>query len=453
MTSPVPENIRMEDYTYELPDGKIAKYPLEDRAASKLLVYDRGNISHAPFRDIVKLTGGHGIMVLNNSKVIQARILINKPSGAGIEIFLLEPLDPAGYSEAFSASPGCRWKCMTGNKKRWKSGKLSKEFMAGGSEVTLKTLMTADHGSWQEIQFTWEPDNLPFGLVIDGAGLTPVPPYLDRSPVPEDKSWYQTVYSRFEGSVAAPTAGLHFTGDILDKLRRIGSVTGEITLHVGAGTFVPVKSETPCTHTMHAEHFSVADKTIRQIIDHAGSVTAIGTTSVRTLESLYWLGIKELTGISQVARNQFENNQKTTGSSLCRFNLSQWEYIDLPGDIPAKVALEAVLHKLAVEGEDVLEAKTEMMIIPGYQFRVTDRLITNFHQPGSTLLLLVAAFIGEDWRRVYEYALKNDFRFLSYGDSSLLIPGQTAGTNALRLKPGRSLTAPKACGFLKRTKP
>ncbi len=426
MTSPVPENIRMEDYTYELPDGKIAKYPLEDRAASKLLVYDRGKISHTPFRDIVRLAGGYGMLVLNNSKVIQARILMNKPSGAAIEIFLLEPLDPADYNGAFSASPGCRWKCMTGNKKRWKGGALSKKIMAGESEVTLETLMTADHGAWQEIQFTWEPDSLPFGLVIDGAGLTPVPPYLNRLPVPEDKAWYQTVYSRYEGSVAAPTAGLHFTGEILDKLRRSGSATGEITLHVGAGTFVPVKSETVLNHTMHAEHFSVTGKTIRQIIKNAGLVTAIGTTSVRALESLYWLGVKEIKGCSRVTVKQLENRGQTTGRNPGYFSLSQWEYAGLPDDIPAEAALEALLHKLSALDEDVLEAKTEMMIIPGYRFRITDRLITNFHQPGSTLLLLVAAFIGGDWRRVYDYALKNDFRFLSYGDSSLLIPLQAA---------------------------
>ncbi len=423
MTSPVPENIRMEDYSYQLPEDRIAKFPLEDRAGSKLLVYDRGKIGKTPFRNIIKLAGGDGLLVLNNSRVIQARIIMYKPTGSRIEIFLLEPLEPAGYERAFVASPGCRWKCMTGNKKKWKGGSLAKEVMVHGKKATLKTEMTADHGTWQEIRFSWEPGELQFGDVIDGAGMTPVPPYLDRMPVAGDKSWYQTVYSRHEGSVAAPTAGLHFTGKILDELRASGSATGEITLHVGAGTFAPVKSETADSHHMHSEHFSVTKKTIRQIIDYAGSVTAVGTTSVRTLESLYWMGVKELTGLLNDVPLKETAGKKASGVNSCSSGLSQWEYVSLPGNIPVTAAMEALLHKIDKKDSEILEAKTGMMIVPGYRFRVTNRLITNFHQPGSTLLLLIAAFIGKDWRRVYKYALDHDFRFLSYGDSSFLIPG------------------------------
>ncbi|TVR73264.1 MAG: S-adenosylmethionine:tRNA ribosyltransferase-isomerase [Marinilabiliales bacterium] len=415
-----PGDIRMEDYTYDLPAARIAKYPLKDRSASRLLLYDNGAITHLPFRGIAKLAKNGGLMVFNNTRVIQARIIMYKSTGSRIEIFLLEPLEPSLYTEAFLAGPGCRWKCMIGNKKRWKGGHLEKEVIIEGAAAVLKALMVKDHGGWQEIEFRWKPEALGFGAIIDGAGLTPVPPYLGRDSEAGDKNWYQTVYSRHEGSVAAPTAGLHFTGEILDEIRRSGSATGEITLHVGAGTFAPVKSPTAEGHTMHEEHFTASGEIIRRILQNHGAVTAVGTTTVRTLESLYWLGVKCL------------HNSKTNIEPRCNhgpseaddISLGQWEYLDLPGDVTVTEAMNALLNKMANEGNDLLKARTELMIVPGYRFRLTDRMMTNFHQPGSTLLLLVAAFIGNDWRRVYEYALNNNFRFLSYGDTALLIPAK-----------------------------
>ncbi len=425
-----PESIRIEDYSYNLPDGRIARFPLENRAGSKLLVYDNGDVSHTTFPNITRLAGTEGLMIFNNTRVIQARILMYKDTGARIEILLLEPLRPAEYNLAFSSSSGCLWKCMVGNKKRWKSGKLVKDLMIEGEKISLFTNIVKDHGNWQIIEFSWHPEHHPFSRVIDSAGLTPIPPYLDRMPQDSDKLNYQTVYSRFEGSVAAPTAGLHFTGEILEKLKKSNILTGEITLHVGAGTFQPVKSASAEGHPMHAEHFSVSVETIEKIINNLSKTTAVGTTSVRTLESIYWLGVKQLINLKNIksshtkkllsGKERLPKGEKTKYPVL----LSQWEHMKLPQNIPAAEALGALIDGLKLDGLSALDAKTEMMIIPGYKFRVTDRLITNFHLPGSTLLLLIAAFIGNDWRKVYNYALDNDFRFLSYGDSSLLIPGK-----------------------------
>ncbi len=419
-----PGDIRMEDYTYDLPDTMIAKYPLKDRSDSRLLLYDNGAITHLPFRGITSLADNGGLMVFNNTRVIQARIIMYKSTGSRIEIFLLEPLEPSGYTKAFLAKPGCRWKCMIGNKKRWKGGHLEKEVIIDGTAAVLLTSLVKDHGSWQEIEFRWKPETLAFGTIIDGAGLTPVPPYLKRNPEAGDKTWYQTVYSRHEGSVAAPTAGLHFTGEILDEIKRSGNATGEITLHVGAGTFAPVKSPTAEGHTMHEEHFTVSGDIIRRILQNNGAVTAVGTTTVRTLESLYWLGIKELHKDKTNIPTRCNRGHSETNS----LSLGQWDYLDLPGDVAVTEAMNALLEKMAIEGNDLLKARTGLMIVPGYRFRITDRMMTNFHQPGSTLLLLVAAFIGNDWRRVYEYALNNNFRFLSYGDTALLIPAKQKKT-------------------------
>lgn len=346
-------------------------------------------------------------MVFNNTRVIQARIKMFKKTGSQIEVFLLEPFSPAEYDQSFKSTSGCRWKCMTGNKKRWKRGILEKEVLIGTSMVTLFAEMAADHGMWQEIDLTWSNENISFAEIIENAGLTPVPPYLNRDPQDSDKIRYQTIYSRNNGSVAAPTAGLHFTKEILDELRQSGTKIEEITLHVGAGTFHPVKSATIDNHTMHSEHFSVSLSTLEKIKDHGGKITAVGTTSARTLESLYWLGVKLYCS---------ENIKKIP------MELSQWEPAGLPEGIPLDTALDSLLEFLCTEKINTLEARTQMMIIPGYKFRVIDQLITNFHQPRSTLLLLIAAFIGDDWKKVYDYALANEFRFLSYGDSSLLVP-------------------------------
>ncbi len=423
-----PESIKIEDFSYNLPDEMIARFPLENRAESKLLVYDRGDVSHTTFHNISKLTGSEGLMIFNNTRVIQARILMYKDTGSKIEIFLLEPLRPVEFNIAFSSSSGCLWKCMVGNKKRWKGGKLCKELTTGGEKINLFTKIVKDHGSWQEIEFSWHPEHHPFSGVIDSAGLTPIPPYLDRMPVDSDKLNYQTVYSRFEGSVAAPTAGLHFTGEILEKLKKNNLLTEEITLHVGAGTFQPVKSETAGGHPMHAEHFSVSLEIVEKIRSNLTKITAVGTTSLRTLESIYWLGVKQLVNctkhISGRRKQLLSGKERLPEGEKPEYPLllSQWEHLELPSDIPATEALGALIDRLKLDGLSELAAKTEIMIIPGYKFRVTDRLITNFHLPGSTLLLLIAAFIGNDWRKVYNYALDNDFRFLSYGDSSLLIP-------------------------------
>ena len=423
-----PESIRIEDYSYSLPDEMIARFPLENRAGSKLLVYDRGDVSHTTFHNIIRLAGTQSLMIFNNTRVIQARILMYKDTGSKIEIFLLEPLSPVDYNLAFSSSSGCIWKCMVGNKKRWKNEKLVKELAIDGEKISLFTEIFRDHGSWQEIEFSWHPGHHPFSRVIDSAGLTPIPPYLNRMPVDSDKLNYQTVYSRFEGSVAAPTAGLHFTGEILEKLKKSNILTEEITLHVGAGTFQPVKSATAGEHPMHVEHFSVSLEIIEKIRNNLTKITAVGTTSLRTLESIYWLGVKQLVSCTKHIsgqRKQLLSGQEwlpSGGKPEYPLLLSQWEHLQLPSDIPATEALGALIERLKLDGLSELAAKTELMIIPGYRFRVTDRLITNFHLPGSTLLLLIAAFIGNDWREVYSYALDNDFRFLSYGDSSLLIP-------------------------------
>lgn len=402
-----PESIHIDQYDYPLPESRIARFPVTRRTDSRLLLYVNGEISHGNFKDIANYAGNDQLMVFNNTRVIQARINMFKGTGSKIEIFLLEPVDPAEYELAFSSTSGCRWKCMTGNKKRWKGGILEKEITVQHAKAKLSAQVAADHGTWQEIDFSWDPSDLPFSVIIESAGMTPIPPYLNRLPVKIDRDRYQTVYSRHEGSVAAPTAGLHFTKDILHELRKNGNLIEEITLHVGAGTFQPVKSDTIDKHSMHTERFSVSAGTINAVKNHRYGITAVGTTSARTLESLYWLGVK-----------QMHYPQKTTGPLY----LGQWEAYHLPGNISLYLAMEALSDYLEKNNLTELTASTQLMIVPGYVFRVTGRLITNFHQPRSTLLLLIASFTGEDWRRIYDYALANDFRFLSYGDSSLLIP-------------------------------
>jgi S-adenosylmethionine:tRNA ribosyltransferase-isomerase len=397
----------IENYSYTLPDERIARFPTDKPGDSRLLVYNGGKISHSGFARLPGLVEKNGLMVFNNTRVIQARIIMEKPTGAAIEVFLLEPVSPPQYDLAFAAAPGCVWKCMTGNRKKWKGGRLEKVVRCGDATASLFAEIENDHGEWQEIRFSWEPGTLVFGKIVDCAGLTPVPPYLNRAPVPADRQRYQTVYARHEGSVAAPTAGLHFTREILQELKARGTQTAEITLHVGAGTFRPVKVSDPEQHRMHAERFMVNASTLESVLESHGKITAVGTTSVRTLESLYWLGVKRL-----------HYGREDPNPDM----LSQWENRELPGDIPVARALEVLLNDLHEKGNSHLEAGTCLMIVPGYRFRLVNRLITNFHQPRSTLLMLIAAFIGEDWKKVYDYALENEFRFLSYGDSSLLIP-------------------------------
>lgn len=407
MHIPSSGSLDIDDFNYHLPGNRIAKFPLENRADSRLLIYNKGSISHSGFTGITRYIKKDELIIFNNTRVIQARILMNKDTGAKIEIFLLEPLLPADYETAFSVSPVCRWKCMTGNKKRWKGGSLTKTVFSDKKHITLSARIISDHGAWQDIEFSWEPEELPFSSIIESAGLTPIPPYLNRTPEAIDRIRYQTVYSRSEGSVAAPTAGLHFTDKILNDLKNRKTEIEQVTLHVGAGTFKPVKNTNLDCHRMHAEHFYVSARAIKKLKNHKGPVTAVGTTTVRTLESIYWLGV---------------NNLVKNKNELPPPFVSQKENRRLVPDIPVNLALEALEERIYKEGWNGIEAKTQLMIIPGYRFRIVNKMITNFHQPKSTLLLLVAAFIGDDWRKVYDYALNNNFRFLSYGDSSLLIP-------------------------------
>lgn len=401
-----PQIISISDFSYDLPEEKIAKFPLTQRDSSRLLVYQNGKPGEDVFRNIPGYLEEGSLLVFNNSKVIPARIAFQKESGARIEVFLLEPIHPSEYQQVFQHSSPVSWKCLIGNLKRWKTGFLNKKVILNGSEVTLQTRIIENHGSWQNIEFSWDNQHVNFIDLIDAAGSTPIPPYLNRQATNDDRKWYQTVYSRSEGSVAAPTAGLHFTNELLDQLRHKEINLQEITLHVGAGTFQPVKTSNMAEHPMHTEHFEVGRDLLKTLLKNDKPITAVGTTTVRTLESIYLIGCKAFSGelISDV-----------------NIHVDQWEGYSR-FDMSREQAVSGLLEWMGKAGIQKLSASTSMMIVPGYRFRMTDRMITNFHQPRSTLLLLIAAFIGNGWRDVYKYALENDFRFLSYGDSSLLIP-------------------------------
>lgn len=392
-------------YDYELPEEKIARYPLAERDNSKLLVYRGGQISQTHFSSIAEqLPQGGFTMVFNNTKVIRARLMFHKETGAQIEIFCLEPLSPAEVQQAFVVRDTTTWKCIVGNSKKWKEGPLHLPVSTSRGSVTLSATRISQGANTSEIQFSWNNPELTFAEVIEAAGVIPIPPYLNRETEQVDNTRYQTVYSEHKGSVAAPTAGLHFTQPILDRLRADGNELVNLTLHVGAGTFKPVQCKDVEQHVMHAEHVVVEADAIRRIGWGRKPLIAVGTTSVRTLESLYWLGVKLLAG------------QTITDG------LAQWDAYNLPQHYSVQQALQALLDHMDAHGVDHLSSVTQIMIMPGYQFRIVDMLITNFHQPHSTLLLLIGAFVGEDWKRIYDYALTHDFRFLSYGDSSLLIP-------------------------------
>ncbi len=400
----------VEDLNYILPDHYIAKYPLAQRNSSKLLVYNRGEISQRTFRDLPSLIPSDMMMVFNDSRVVQARLVFEKSTGSKIEIFCLEPYDPREYYQAFQQTSTCTWKCLVGNAKKWKSGTLAMEVASGSrgkkNSIIIKAEKTGRDKDAFIIRFRWSGGNVNFGEILEKAGHTPIPPYLNRDAEPQDRRTYQTVYSLIDGSVAAPTAGLHFTNALLDQLDRKGIARLNLTLHVGAGTFQPVSSEDPTKHPMHAEHFYVSRRALQNLLDHPGGILAVGTTTTRVLESLYWLGLY-LSDSLQRSENQIF--------------LDQWDaYEIIPGN--RRDSLRQLLMFMEEKGLEMLEGKTRLMIVPGYRFGMVDRMITNFHQPGSTLLMLVAAFIGNDWKQVYDYALANGFRFLSYGDSSLLIP-------------------------------
>lgn len=398
--------IHIRDYDYGLPEDRIAKYPLKQRDASKLLIYHQGHLSHTIFRHINQYISPDDLAVFNNTKVIQARFLFNKPTGAGIEIFCLEPKDPPDYELSFQQKSSVIWNVLIGNVKKWKNGPLYNTITHKNNEIILKAeKLKAFNSSWS-VRLSWEPDIYSFGEILEIAGSTPLPPYLKREPVPEDRHTYQTVYSQIEGSVAAPTAGFHFTPEIIDEINKKGVDMMELTLHVGAGTFRPVLSAEIAQHTMHAEHIFFKKTDVQKLSAFQGKIFAIGTTSTRILETIYWLGCK----ITQDSNLLPEH-----------LNLKQWEDQDLI-PVSKRKSLEAIINYFEKHDIKELHITTQLMIIPGYQYRVVDKMLTNFHQPKSTLLLLVSAFIGEDWKKVYRYAMENEFRFLSYGDSSLLIP-------------------------------
>ena len=402
------KNIQISDYNYELPDARIAKFPMAERDHSKLLIYDKGSVGEDMFYNLPQHLPAHALMVFNNTKVIQARLHFRKDTGALIEVFLLEPAQPADYEQMFQTRSRCSWLCLVGNQKKWKEGALVRQLSVNGQTVTLRATRRGEHGTSQWIDFEWD-GNASFAEIIDVAGELPIPPYLNRETQESDLTTYQTVYSKIKGSVAAPTAGLHFTERVLAAIDAQGIEREELTLHVGAGTFRPVKSATIGDHPMHTEYIAVRRHTIERILAHQCQVIAVGTTSVRTLESLYYMGLKVLA------------NPDLTEDAL---HVSQWEPYDQPtADSPQpSVALQALLDWMSRRQLSVLHSSTQIIIAPGYNYHIVKMLITNFHQPQSTLLLLVSAFVKGDWRRIYDYALAHDFRFLSYGDSSLLIP-------------------------------
>lgn len=396
------KEIRIEDYTYFLPEDRIARYPLARRDESRLLIYRPEGIEERIFRDTPRLLPASSLLVFNNTKVIHARIFFRKATGALIEVFCLEPLNPVEYVRNFAAIGSCEWQCMVGNLKRWKEGEICCDFEWEGVPRQLKaTRLGLLSGGNVQIRFEWDIP-LAFSEVLELCGRLPIPPYLNRDTEAEDEIRYQTVYSRIEGSVAAPTAGLHFTEEVLGALRDKGVATEELTLHVGAGTFKPVKSETIGQHDMHTEMLLISRRLVEALLARSGEVVAVGTTSVRTLESLYWMGVKRLEGRSGFNR------------------VGQWEAYELPAHYRPEEALRALLAWFEEEETDILEAQTTIIIVPGYRFRVVSALFTNFHQPQSTLLLLVAAAVGKAWREIYDYALVHGFRFLSYGDSCFL---------------------------------
>lgn len=397
-------HIYINDYDYPLPDERIAKFPLDERSASKLLVYNRGEISEDRFSSIADRLPQGSLLVFNNTKVVRARLIMHKESGARIEVFCLEPHEPADYERAFAVKGRCRWSCIVGNLKKWKEGAVVIPFEFEGRQSLLQAFIDERGTREHIVRFEWDAD-LTFGQLLEHLGRIPIPPYLNRESTDADNTRYQTVYSKFEGSVAAPTAGLHFTPELIDSMRMRGFSFEEVTLHVGAGTFLPVKEQDAANHPMHTEHFSINLSTVDTLRRSLGSITAVGTTSVRTLESLPALGWRIRRGEAPDAAP-----------------VGQWEPYDIPDDYTGDDALRDLGDYMRSQGLDRLKAATQIMITPlGFRFRVVQNIITNFHQPQSTLLLLVSAYLGDDWRRIYRYALDHDFRFLSYGDSSLLM--------------------------------
>lgn len=402
-----PANINIQDYSYDLPEEKIALHPLAQRDASKLLLYRNGAISVDTFANIPNLLPEHTMLVFNNTRVINARIRFLKTTGAAIEIFCLEPQgDITEYSTVMAATERSSWKCLVGGAAKWKDELLEKRFTIQGETVLLQARMAARLPEAFSIEFTWLPAHYSFASIVEAAGDTPLPPYIKRSTDGEDVSRYQTIFAEHDGSVAAPTAGLHFTETIFTQLALKNISKTFVTLHVGAGTFKPVKAASMKDHEMHAEYIDVNEKTIVELKEKVGRLAAVGTTSLRTLESLYWLGVK-------ASLNKGET----------KLTIHQWDVYREPllsTSLKPAEALEALLAWMKQNNLERIFTQTQLLIAPGYRFRMANMLITNFHQPQSTLLLLVAAAIGDDWKKMYNYALQNDFRFLSYGDGNLI---------------------------------
>ena len=407
------KEIHISDYNYELPDERIAKYPVTERDHSKLLIYNKGKVGEDVFYNLPKYLPSHALMVFNNTKVIQARLHFRKETGALIEVFLLEPAEPADYERVCQSHERCSWLCLVGNQKKWKEGALVRMIEVKGQKLEVRATRRGEHGTSQWIDFEWS-GGASFADIIDVMGELPIPPYLNRETQESDKTTYQTVYSKIKGSVAAPTAGLHFTEKVLADLDAYGIEREELTLHVGAGTFRPVKSEEIAGHEMHTEYIAVRRHTLERLLAYDAQAIAVGTTSVRTLESLYYMGLK------------LEANPDLTEEEL---HVNQWEPYD---DGRCKMddgrcvtpvkAIQNLIDWLDRHALTTLHTSTQIIIAPGYDYHIVKMLVTNFHQPQSTLLLLVSAFVHGDWHRIYDYALAHDFRFLSYGDSSLLIP-------------------------------
>ncbi|WP_339696866.1 S-adenosylmethionine:tRNA ribosyltransferase-isomerase [uncultured Roseivirga sp.] len=397
------KEINLSDYTYSLPDERIAKYPLAKRDQSKLLHYHNGSIEHKNFKDIEALIPDQSTLLFNNTKVIPARLIFHKSTGAQIEIFLLKPISPSPIlSIVMEERETVIWECMIGNVKKWKEDiPLVRELNIDDNKITLQA--NIHDREKRQIQFSWNDDSISFSEIVEASGKVPLPPYLNRQPEEDDKPRYQTVYSAHDGAVAAPTAGLHFTPEILKSLADRGIKESFLTLHVSAGTFQPIKTENILEHPMHSEQMVVDRQSIQSVVEAEGNIIAIGTTSMRTLESLYWFGVRLINGDED-------------------FSIQKLEPYQSKHEVSRSEAFSAILKWMDKNELSQVIGTTEIFIFPGYQFRVCDGLITNFHQPGSTLILLVAAFIGEDWRKVYQEADTNGYRFLSYGDSSFLLP-------------------------------
>ena len=405
-----PKHIRISEFNYPLPDERIAKFPLPVRDQSKLLLYRHGEVTEDIFTSLPDYLPANSLMIFNNTKVIQARLHFHKETGALIEVFCLEPIQPNDYALNFQQTEHAAWLCMIGNLKKWKEGALKREITVKGKPLTLTAERGACHGTSHWVDFRWNNPEITFADILEVFGELPIPPYLNRETQESDKETYQTVYSKIKGSVAAPTAGLHFTPRVLDALREKGVALEELTLHVGAGTFKPVKSEEIEGHEMHTEYISVNRSTLEKLVAHEGKAIAVGTTSVRTLESLYHIGLTLL------------HNPNATEEDL---HVKQWQPYETALETaatPAVDALQAIIAYLDRHHMETLHSSTQIIIAPGYEYRIVKAMVTNFHQPQSTLLLLVSAFLHGDWRKIYDYALAHDFRFLSYGDSSLLIP-------------------------------